>query len=92
MIQAIRTMQSRIEDKLIAFYQNLPEREQLKVIFTLPQLKNHSFIEALNRSANVSNNASISQELASKLSFEQNGPSVPNSPKAKFYTPFDFFS
>ena len=56
MIFAIRTLQSKIEDKNITFYQNLPEREQLKVIFSLPQFKNCSFLDAINRSVNISNN------------------------------------
>ena len=51
MIHAMRNLQNKIEDKLINFYQNLSERDQIKVVFSLPQLQNHSFIQAVNRSA-----------------------------------------
>ena len=40
MIHAMRNLQNKIEDKLINFYQNLSERDQIKVVFSLPQLQN----------------------------------------------------
>ena len=43
-IYDIRNLQTQIEDRLINFYQNLSEREKIKVIFTLPQLQNCSFV------------------------------------------------
>ena len=36
MIHAMRNLQNKIEDKLINFYQNLSERDQIKVVFGLP--------------------------------------------------------
>ena len=53
MIQTMRNLQTRLEDILINFYQNLSEREQFKVVFTLPQFQNHSFLCAINRSLNI---------------------------------------
>ena len=53
-IYTVRNLQTRLEDILINFYQNLPEREQLKVVFTLPQFQNRSFLQAINRSLNIS--------------------------------------
>ena len=50
MVKALRVIQTRIEDTLISFYQNLEERDRMKVIFTLPQLRDHSYISAVNRS------------------------------------------
>ena len=50
-IYDMRNLQNKIEDKLINFYQNLSERDQIKVVFSLPQLQNRSFIQAVNRSA-----------------------------------------
>merc|ERR1712240_237896 len=50
MVKALRVIQTRIEDTIISFYQNLEERDRMKVIFTLPQLRNHSYISAVNRS------------------------------------------
>ena len=43
MIFAIRTFQNKLDDKIITFYQNLPEQEQLKVVFSLPHFQNCSF-------------------------------------------------
>merc|ERR1712082_75530 len=43
MVKALQVIQSRIEDKLISFFQNLEERDRMKVIFTLPQLRDHSY-------------------------------------------------
>ena len=47
MIFDIRTLQNKLEDKIITFYQNLSEQEQLKVVFSLPHFQNHSFLNAL---------------------------------------------
>ena len=44
MVQAMRILQNRIEDKLVNFYQSLPERDKIKVVFSLPQLQNRSFV------------------------------------------------
>ena len=56
MIQTMRNLQTRLEEILFIFYQNLAEREQLKVVFTLPQFQNCSFLHAINRSLNISQN------------------------------------
>ena len=53
MISNIRTLQNNLEDKIHTFYQNLSEQEQLKVVFSLPQFQNRSFLNAINRSVNV---------------------------------------
>ena len=44
MISSIRALQINLEDKIHTFYQNLSEREQLKVVFTLPQFLNNLFL------------------------------------------------
>ena len=56
MISNIRILQNNLEDKLHTFYQNLSEREQLKVVFSLPQFQNCLFLNAINRSVNNSIN------------------------------------
>ena len=67
LVQAMRNLQSQIEDKLINFYQNLSYREKIKVVFTLPHLQNRSFVKAVisparhlgDLSANQSVNRSV---------------------------------
>ena len=84
MIHTMRNLQIRLEDNLINFYQNLLEREQFKVVFTLPQFQNHSFLHAINRSLNVSNNTSVSQELTNNSFTEQCIPPLATSPNVTF--------
>ncbi len=69
-IYDMRNLQNKIEDKLINFYQNLSERDQIKVVFSLPQLQNRSFIQALNRSV----------EQLDELSVSQGSSNIANSP------------
>ena len=64
MIHTMRNLQNKIEDKLIIFYQNLLERDQMKVVFTLPQLRDYSFVEAVNRSVHHLGNSSVSQSVS----------------------------
>merc|ERR1712240_729455 len=52
-----------IENTLISFYQNLDKRNRMKVIFTLPQLRDHSFISVVNRSVHHEGNPSVSQSI-----------------------------
>ncbi len=54
MVKGLRVIQSNIEDKLINFYQNLEERDRMKVVFSLPQLRDHSYISVVNRSVHHS--------------------------------------
>ena len=56
MIFDIITLQDKLEDKIVTFYQNLSEREQFMVIFSLPQFQNCLFLNAINRSINILNN------------------------------------
>merc|ERR1712240_585842 len=56
MVKALRVVQSRIEDKLISYFQNLEERDRMKVVFSLPQLRDHSYISVVNRSVHCSGN------------------------------------
>ena len=56
-------LQIYLEDKIHTFYQNLSEQEQLKVICTLAQFLNNSFLNAMNRSKIFTNNNSINQAL-----------------------------
>ena len=63
MVQAMRVLQNRIEDKLVNFYQSLPERDKIKVVFSLPQLQNHSFVQAVNRSVDHLGDLSVSQSV-----------------------------
>ena len=63
MIYNIRLLKSSLENKLHTFYQNLSEREQSKVNFSLPQFQNPSFLNAINRSIIVSNNISVNQGI-----------------------------
>ena len=59
MVKALRVIQSRIEDKLISYFQNLEERDRMKVVFSLPQLRDHSYISVVNRSVTQSANSSV---------------------------------
>ena len=61
MVKALRVTQSRIEDKLISYYQNLEERDRMKVVFSLPQLRDHSYISVVNRSVHHRGNQSVNQ-------------------------------
>ena len=70
-ISNIRILQTSLEDKLHTFYQNLSEQEQSKVFFSLPQFQNCSFLNAINRSVNVSNNNSINQGLKTNTFVEK---------------------
>merc|ERR1712240_504635 len=63
MVNALRVVQSRIEDKLISYYQNLEERDRMKVVFTLPQLRGHSYISVVNRSVRHEGNESVNQSI-----------------------------
>ena len=53
MVKALRVIQSRIEEKLISFFKNLDERYRMLVTFTLPQLRDHSYINVVNRSVHL---------------------------------------
>ena len=64
MVKALRVIQNRIEDKLVSFYQSLQERDRMKVVFTLPQLRDYSFVEAVNRSVHHVGNSSVSQSIS----------------------------
>ena len=84
MIHTIRNLQTRLEDILINFYQNLPEREQFKVVFTLPQFQNRSFLHAINRSLNISNNTSVNQGLINNSFTEKCIPTASTVPNVVF--------
>ena len=43
LIFAIRTLQNNLDNKIITFYQPLPERELLKVVFSLCNFQNRLF-------------------------------------------------
>ena len=83
MVKALRVIQSRIEDKLISFYQNLEERDRMKVIFTLPQLRDHSYISVVNRSVHHEGNPSVNQSINNSVNesiFQSTDKSIsPNS-------------
>merc|ERR1712115_184216 len=53
LVKALRVTQSSIENNLISFYQNLDERYRMLVTFTLPQLRDHSYISVVNRSVHL---------------------------------------
>ena len=63
-IYDMRNLQNKLEDKLITFYQNLSERDQMKVVFSLPQLRDYSFVEAVNRSVHHLGDSSVSQSVS----------------------------
>ena len=67
MIHAMQNLQNKIEDKLINFYQSLSERDQIKVVFSLPHLQNRSFVQAVNRSVNHLGNLSVSQSVTQSV-------------------------
>ena len=54
------------------------------MVFTLPQFQNHSFLHAINRSLNVSNNTSVSQGLMNNSFTEQCIPPLATSPNVTF--------
>ena len=53
LVKALRVTQSRIEEKLINYFQSLDERYRMLVTFTLPQLRDHSYISFVNRSVQL---------------------------------------
>ena len=53
LVKALRVTQSRIEEKLINYFQSLDERYRMLVTFTLPQLRDHSYISVVNRSVHL---------------------------------------
>merc|ERR1712082_43868 len=67
MVKAMRVLQNRIEEKLVNFYQSLQERDRMKVIFTLSQLKDYSFVQAVNRSVNHLGDSSVSQSVSQSV-------------------------
>ena len=93
-IYDMRNLQNKIEDRLINFYQNLSERDQIKVVFSLPQLQNRSFVQAVNRSVNhlgdLSVSQSVIQSVSHNISLVQNSPPkqdssfLANSSREKF--------
>ena len=56
--------------KLLLFTK-LPEQEKLKVVFSLPHFKNCLFLNAINRSVNISNNKSINQGMTNNYFMEK---------------------
>jgi len=52
-VKAIRAVQFKIEETLLSFFQNLSERDRMKVHFSLPQLRNSSYISVVNRSVHI---------------------------------------
>merc|ERR1711873_192646 len=83
MVNALRVIQTRIENTLISFYQNLDERNRMKVIFTLPQLRDHSYISVVNRSVHFEVSQSVNQSANSSVkvrSLSPNSSLIKNSP------------
>merc|ERR1712163_13023 len=74
MVKALRVIQSRIEDKLISFFQNLEERDRMKVVFSLPQLRDHSYISVVNRSVHYEGNPSVTQSANSSVKVRSLSP------------------
>merc|ERR1712101_57111 len=84
MVRALRVIQSSIENKLISFYQNLDERDRMLVIFTLPQLRDHSYISVVNRSVHHKGNPSVTQFVNNSVndrSISPNSSPIENSSK-----------
>ena len=63
MVNALRVIQSRIEETLISFFQNLNERDRMQIKFTLPQLRDHSYISVVNNSIHQEGNPSVNQSI-----------------------------
>merc|ERR1711867_285926 len=53
MVKALRLIQSRIEEKLISYFQGLNERDRMNIQFSLPQLRDLSYISVVNRSVHL---------------------------------------
>merc|ERR1711905_68501 len=101
MVKALRVIQSRIEEKLISFFQSLDERSRMQIVFTLPQLRDHSYISivnksvCLNQSVNIRNrslspNSSLVKN--SSISYDHIKTSSPNKEKnevPQFSPPFE---
>merc|ERR1712115_187771 len=84
LVKALRVTQSSIENKLISFYQNLDERDRMLVIFTLPQLRDHSYISVVNRSVHHKGNPSVTQSVNNSVndrSISPNSSTIKNSSK-----------
>merc|ERR1712240_642530 len=76
--------QSRIEEKLINHFQSLDERYRMLVTFTLPQLKDHSYISIVNRSVHHKGNPSVTQFVNNSVndrSISPNSSPIKNSSK-----------
>merc|ERR1712240_744709 len=74
MVKALRVIQTRIENTLISFYQNLDERNSLEVVFTLPQLRDHSYLSVVNRSVHHEGNPSVTQSANSSVKVRSLSP------------------
>ena len=84
LVKALRVTQSSIENNLISFYQNLDERDRMLVIFTLPQLRDHSYISVVNRSVHHKGNPSVTQSVNNSVndrSISPNSSPIKNSSK-----------
>ena len=76
LVKALRVTQSRIEEKLINYFQSLDERYRMLVTFTLPQLRDHSYISVVNRSVHL--NQSVNNSIRNR-SLSPNSSLVKNS-------------
>merc|ERR1712101_74175 len=84
LVKALRVTQSSIENKLISFYQNLDERDRMLVTFTLPQLRDYSYISLVNRSVHHKGNPSVTQFVNNSVndrSISPNSSPIKNSSK-----------
>ena len=53
MVKALRAIQFKIEETLLSFFQSLSERDRMKIHFSLPQLRDLSYISVVNRSVHI---------------------------------------
>merc|ERR1712115_170253 len=70
-VKAIRAVQFKIEETLLSFFQNLSERDRMKVHFSLPQLRNSSYISVVNRSVHI-NQSVRNRSLSPNVSLVKN--------------------
>merc|ERR1711895_352257 len=96
MVKALRLIQSRIEEKLISYFQGLSERDRMNIQFSLPQLKDLSYISVVNRSVHLnqsvkdrslSPNSSLAKNASISYNYVKTSSPVKGESKAPQFSP-----
>merc|ERR1711895_39550 len=96
MVKALRLIQSRIEEKLISYFQGLSERDRMNIQFSLPQLRDLSYISVVNRSVHLnqsvkdmslSPNSSLAKNASTSYDHVKKSSPVKGESKAPQFSP-----